>query len=62
MEYAATFTFDEDECLYYFKPSKRIDPPYHRQQRVEAIVDIAVDGTLAGVEIIGLTATPLPQK
>lgn len=53
----ATFTFDEEayrdtgECLYYFAPLTR-SPGMLRQRRVSAIIDIAPDGTLAGVELI----------
>ena len=38
--------------LYYFAPSNRAPGPYRRQRHVTAIVDIADDGTLAGVELI----------
>lgn len=38
--------------LYYFAPSNRARPPYLKQREVKAIIDIADDGTLAGVELI----------
>lgn len=38
--------------LYYFAPVNRHPPPYKTQRRVTAIIDIAPDGTLAGVELI----------
>lgn len=38
--------------LYYFAPAVRRPPPYIRQAEVRAIIDIADDGTLAGVELI----------
>ena len=38
--------------LYYFAPIDRRPPPYLRQIEVRAIIDIADDGTLAGVELI----------
>lgn len=37
---------------YYFAPGQRKPPPYTTQRRVEAIIDIAEDGTLAGIELI----------
>lgn len=40
------------ERLYYFAPSNRSPGPYKTQRRVTAIIDIASDGTLAGVELI----------
>lgn len=40
------------EHLYYFAPEGRAAPPYKTQRHVEAIIDIAEDGTLAGVELI----------
>ena len=54
----AYWTFDERAerergmKLYYFAPCNRAAPPYVEQRRVEAIIDIAADGTLAGVELI----------
>ena len=48
--------------LYYFAPSERRDPPYTKQVHVEAILDIAADGTLAGIEIISHKAPPPPIK
>ncbi len=53
----AFFTFDEQSyrdhgyCLYYFAPLDRAPGPM-TQRHVEAIIDIASDGTLAGVELI----------
>lgn len=54
--------------LYYFAPSNRAKPPYTTQRHVPAIIDIADDGTLAGVELFDdmpppptgtdMTATP----
>ena len=38
--------------LYYFAPANRAKPPYLKQRHVKAIIDIARDGTLAGVELI----------
>lgn len=54
---SAYWTFDEKAAetvgnLYYFAPLDRSPPPYLTQRRVEAIIDIAADGTLAGVELI----------
>lgn len=38
--------------LFYFAPADRASGPYKTQRKVSAIVDIADDGTLAGVELI----------
>lgn len=38
--------------LYYFAPRGRTPGPYRNQREVRAIIDIADDGTLAGVELI----------
>lgn len=54
----AFWTFDEQSHaehgmrLYYFWPANAAPGPYRTQRRVEAIIDIAEDGTLAGVELI----------
>jgi hypothetical protein len=65
---AAFYTFDEharDEHgmrLYYFAPVDRAPGPYLTQRHVNAIIDIASDGTLAGVEIIdGMPEPPTPD-
>ena len=51
-ERPATYTYDPEYRLYYFAPADRADPPYLKQIEVRAIIDIAADGTLAGVELI----------
>lgn len=63
---SAYWTYDTEaakdigEHLYYFAPTNRAPPPYKTQRRVTAIIDIAADGTLAGVELIdGMPAPPL---
>ena len=43
---------DEVGHCYYLAPTGRKDPPYTTQRTVTAIIDIADDGTLAGVELI----------
>lgn len=49
----AYYTHDDSAGhLYYFGLSDRASPPYTRQREVKAIIDIADDGTLAGVELI----------
>ena len=55
--YPATYTCDMSCAdtvgpLYYFRLVNRSPGPYKRQIRREAILDIAEDGTLAGVELI----------
>ncbi len=49
----AVFTYDNTDgmALYYFAPQTRT-PGKLTQRRVEAIIDICEDGTLAGVELI----------
>jgi hypothetical protein len=42
----------QGDALYYFAPTDRTPPPYTTQRQVRAIIDIAADGTLAGVELI----------
>ena len=65
----ATFTYEEDEAtgpLYYFTPAVRAPGPYRQQRHVNAIVDIAADGSFAGVELIDnmppLAALQAPQE
>lgn len=59
-ERSATFTCDDSEVgpLYYFKVTDRAPGPYKKQLRVEAIIDVADDGTLAGVELIEYMPPP----
>ena len=48
--------------LYYFAPTDAAPPPYTTQRHVRAIIDIADDGTLAGVELIDdMPPPPLPK-
>ena len=51
-EKLAKFTYDDESNSYYFEPVIRKDPPYFKQLQVTAIIDVADDGTLAGVELI----------
>ena len=51
----AYWTYDDCEGhdhAYYFAPADRRPPPYLTQRHVTAILDIADDGTLAGVELV----------
>lgn len=58
---AAQWTYDPEAEAYYFAPLQAAPPPYLRQRHVEAIIDIASDGTLAGVELIdNMPPPPLP--
>lgn len=59
---AASFTYDDETQSYYFAPADRADPPYLSQVSVTAVVDVATDGTLGGVEIIGLEVPPLQNQ
>ncbi len=67
-QHAAFFTYDDEafdqigEHLYYFAPTKRAPPPYKRQVHVEAILDIAEDGTLAGIELVHGDLPPPPKQ
>jgi hypothetical protein len=49
---AAYWTYDDEARAYYFAPANRASPPYRTQRHVTAILDIAADGTLAGVELV----------
>lgn len=55
-QFAATYTCDHDNGvtgpLYYFALAGCSPGPYRAQRSVEAILDIADDGSLAGVELI----------
>jgi hypothetical protein len=57
----AYFTYDARAKAYYFAPENRHKPPYLEQREVIAILDIAADGTLAGVELI-MGELPQPPK
>jgi hypothetical protein len=46
--------------LYYFSPAGATPPPYKTQRHVSAVIDIASDGTLAGVELIEDMPPPPP--
>ena len=46
--------------VYYFSLLNAVAPPYLEQRRVEAILDIASDGTLAGVELVFGDLPPPP--
>ena len=59
---AARWTYDYVVHAYYFSPATRAKGPYRKQIRVEAILDVADDGTLAGIEIIDTKAPPPPTK
>lgn len=47
-----TVVHSDDEPSYYFAPVDRAPGPYTRQREVRAVIDIAEDGTLAGIELI----------
>ena len=61
----ATVTHQHDEHaghLYYVRLDDRAPKPYRVQRRVEAIIDIADDGTLAGIELIDNMPPPFATK
>ncbi len=47
----ATWTYDEEAHAYYFAIEGRTPSPYLNQREVTAIIDIAGDGTFAGIEL-----------
>lgn len=57
------WTYDDSfgQISYYFAPECRAKPPYGIQREVKAIIDIANDGTLAGVELTWGDLPPAPQ-
>ncbi len=59
---SAYWTYDEKAGAYYFAPIERVAPPYRKQIEVAAILDIAADGTLAGVELVMGNLPPPPQR
>lgn len=58
---AAQWTYDPEAEAYYFAPMQASPPPYLKQRHVNAIIDIASDGTLAGVELIDNMPPPPSQ-
>lgn len=60
---AAYFTCDieYEQPSYYFAPVDRAPGPYRKQLEVKAILDIAKDGTLAGIELVW-GKLPMPPK
>jgi hypothetical protein len=60
----AYWTYDETagQRAYYFAPTDRTPPPYTTQIEVTAIIDIASDGTLAGVELLSVHLPPAPKR
>jgi hypothetical protein len=58
----AWWTYDPEGAAYYFAPRYRALGPYRTQRHVEAILDIADDGTLAGVELVFGDLPPPPGE
>ena len=56
-----TFSGEDGDGVYYFAPAERRSPPYKEQRRVSAILDIAEDGTLAGIELVSDNLPPPPE-
>jgi predicted RNase H-like HicB family nuclease len=48
----AWWTYDDEACACYIELEDRRPAPYLEQRHFEAILDIASDGTLAGVELL----------
>lgn len=64
-EHPAVIRVDHTEVgpLYYVRFNNRADPPYREQRHVNAILDIAADGSLAGIELIdNMPEPPTPAK
>lgn len=60
---SAYFTYDPKHGgAYYFAPTERTPPPYRTQRQATAILDIAADGTLAGVELVIGELPPPPAR
>lgn len=57
---SAYWTYDPEAHAYYFAPNARTSPPYKEQRHVTAILDVASDGTLAGVELVMGDLPPPP--
>lgn len=62
------WTYDPEADAYYFAPLTRAPGPYKTQRQMRAIVDVASDGTMAGIELQPMTgatfeppATPSPS-
>lgn len=61
----AKWTCDASEMygnLWYVALDERAEPPYLRQVHVEAIIDIDLDGRLAGIEIVDSKMPEPPAK
>lgn len=57
-----TYSDEGGYRAYYFAPSNRTVPPYLKQVEVTAILDIASDGTLAGVKLVMGDLPPPPNN
>jgi hypothetical protein len=57
----AFWTHDPEASAFYFAPSNRAPGPYKEQREVRAILDVAQDGTLAGVELVFGNLPPPPK-
>lgn len=60
-----SWSYDEDAEAWYFRLEERGKPPYLKQVRTEALVDIDSEGKVAGIEIISLDGKytpPLTKK
>ena len=63
-KYEAFWTYDGSygQRAYHFAPTTATAPPYLKQIEVTAILDIASDGTLAGVELVYGDLPPPPLR
>ena len=60
MRGSACWTYDDEVKARYFGLNERSPPPYRKQIRVEAILDLDSDGRLAGVEIFNWSPNGAP--
>lgn len=58
----AYYTYDPEADAWYFARGDRSPPPYKTQRHVEAIIDVASDGTLAGIELLSLEPIRQPRS
>lgn len=58
----AYWTYQDEPRAYYFAPTDCSPSPYRRQVQVTANLDVAEDGTLAGVELVLGDLPPAPKN
>ena len=61
-QHSAFWTYDSEVRAYYFAPTSRRPSPYRRQIEATVVLDIADDGSLAGIELLAPATVCPPQK